>query len=136
MIGITDEIIDKLQDFPKKVHVKIFRGPKRGTPTGIVEQDSNMLLMGNRIILNKLVYVGKIMTYSTGTNMGRRALLNGKNAPKGQDLLTECETWCRELDLPKVTKGCLDTAMITNAVMLYGQNMKQNYNKWLQIGQK
>ena len=63
------------------------------------------------------------MTNSLGTNMGRRALLNGKNTCKGQDLLTECETWCRELDLPDVTKGCLDTTMIKNAV--WAKNEKE-----------
>ena len=103
--------------------LRFFEAPKQGTPTGIVELDSNMLLMGNRIMQNKLIYVGKIMTNSLGTNMGRRALLNGKNTCKGQDLLTECETWCRELDLPDVTKGCLDTTMIKNAV--WAKNEKE-----------
>ena len=60
--------------------------------------------------------MGKTMTNSTGTNMCRRALLNEENTCNGQDLLTECETWCRELDLPNVTKGCLDTALIKTAV--------------------
>ena len=55
--------------------------------------------------------------------MGRRALLNGKNTCKGQDLLIKCETWCRELDLPDVTKGCLDTTMIKNAV--WAKNEKE-----------
>ena len=115
-IGINDEIITKLQTFQNKFMLRFFEAPKQGTPTGIVELDSNMLLMGNRIMQNKLIYVGKIMTNSLGENMGRRALLNGKNTCKGKDLLTECETWCRELDLPDVTKGCLDTNMIKNAV--------------------
>merc|ERR1711892_259207 len=35
---------------------------------------------------------------------------------KGKDLLTECETWCTENDIPDVTKGCLDTNMIKKAV--------------------
>ena len=111
-IGLNDEIATKLQDFQNKFMLRFFDAPKQGAPTGIVELDSNMLLMGNRILQNKLIYVGKIMTNSLGTNMGRQALLNGKNTCKGQDLLTECETWCRELDLPDVTKGCLDTTMI------------------------
>ena len=115
-IGINDEIITKLQTFQNKFMLRFFEAPKQGTPTGIVELDSNMLLMGNRIMQNKLIYVGKIMTNSLGENMGRRALLNGKNTCKGKDLLTECETWCRELDLPDVTKGCLDTNLIKNAV--------------------
>ena len=59
--------------------LRFFEAPKQGTPTGIVELNSNMLLMENRSILNNLIYVGKIMTNSTGTNMSRRALLNGKN---------------------------------------------------------
>ena len=96
--------------------LRFFEAPKQGTPTGIVELDSNMLLMKNRIILNKLIYVGKIMTNSTGMNMCRRALLNGKNTCNGQDLLTECETWSRELDLPNVTNGCLDTALIKTKI--------------------
>ena len=107
--------------------LRFFEAPKQGTTTGIVELDSNMLLMGNRIMQNKLIYVGKIMANSLGTNMGRRALLNRKNTCKGQDLLTECETWCRKLDLPDITKGCLDAAMV-------GQKMKKNLNKSLQIG--
>ena len=115
-IGLNDEIVTKLQDFQNKFMLRFFEAPKQGTPTGIVELDSNMLLMKNRILLNKLVYVGKIMTNATGTNMCRRALLNGKNECKGQDLLTECETWSRELDLPNVTKGCLDTDLIKKAV--------------------
>ena len=96
--------------------LRFFEAPKQGTPTGIVELDYNMLLMKNRIMLNKLIYVGKVMTKSTSMNMCRRALLNGKNICKGKDLLTECETWCRDLDLPNVTQGCLDTALIKTAV--------------------
>ena len=67
-------------------------------------------------MLNKLIYVGKIMAKSTNHNMCRRALLNGRNICKGKDLLTECETWCRDLDIPNITKGCLDTALLKNAV--------------------
>ena len=67
-------------------------------------------------MLTKLTYVGKVMAKSTSMNMCRRALLNGKNICKGKDLLTECETWCRDLDLPNVTQGCLDTALIKTAV--------------------
>ena len=29
---------------------------------------------------------------------------------------TECENWCRKLDIPNVTKGCLDTNLIKKAV--------------------
>ena len=83
--------------------------PKQVTPNGIVELDLNMLLMKNRVMLSKLTYVGKVMTKSTNHNMCRRALRNGKN---GKDLLTECEDWCRDLDIPNVTKGCLDTNLI------------------------
>merc|ERR1711892_1098580 len=61
-------------------------------------------------------YVGKIMTNALDQNMGKRALLNGKETCKGKDLLTECETWCTENDIPDVTKGCLDTNMIKKAV--------------------
>ena len=92
-IGLTDEIITKLQNFQNKFMLRFFEAPKQGTPTGIVELDSNMLMI--KILLNKLIYVGKIMTNSTGTNMCRRALLNGKNTCNGQDLLTECETWSK-----------------------------------------
>ena len=87
-IGLNDEIINKLQDFQNKFMLPFFESPKQGTPTGIVELDSNMLLMKNRIMFNKLIYVGKIMAKSTNHNMCRRALLNGRNVCKGKDLLT------------------------------------------------
>ena len=115
-IGLTDEIVDKLQDFQNKFMLRFFEAPKQGTPTGIVKLDSNMLLMKNRIMLSKLTYVGKIMEKSTAHNMCRRALLNGKNVCNGKDLLTECENWSRELQIQNVTKGCLDTNSIKKAV--------------------
>ena len=68
-IGPTDEIVDKLQDFQNKFILRFFEAPKQGTPTGIVELDLNMLLMKNRIILNKLIYVGKVMAKSLTNNM-------------------------------------------------------------------
>ena len=72
--------------------LRFFEAPLQGTPTGIVELDSNMLLMVNRVMQNKLIYVGKLMTNALGPNMGKRALINGKNTCQGKDLLTECET--------------------------------------------
>ena len=68
-IGLNDEIITKLQDFQNKFMLRFFEAPKQGTPSGIVELDSNMLLMKNRIMLNKLIYVGKIMTKSTSLHI-------------------------------------------------------------------
>ena len=106
-IGLTDELVDKLQDF----HLN-FESPKQGTPTGIIELDSNMLIMKNRKILSKLTYVGKVMAKSLPNNMCRRALLNCKNVCNGKDLLTECENWCRDLDIPKVTKESSITYLI------------------------
>ena len=53
-IGLTDEIIDILQEFQNKFMLRFFEAPKHGTPSGIVELDSNMLLMKNRIVLSKL----------------------------------------------------------------------------------
>ena len=53
-IGLTDEIINTLQDFQNKFMLRFFEAPKQGTPTGIVELDSNMLLMKNRLLLSKL----------------------------------------------------------------------------------
>ena len=44
-IGLTDKIVDKLQDFQNKFMLRFFEAPKQGTPNGIVELDSNMLLM-------------------------------------------------------------------------------------------
>ena len=52
-IGLNDEIINTLQDFQNKFMLRFFKAPKQGTPTGIVELDSNMLLMKNRIMLSK-----------------------------------------------------------------------------------
>ena len=52
-IGLTYEIVDKLQDFQNKFMLCFFEAPKQGTPIGIVELDSNMLLMKNRIMLPK-----------------------------------------------------------------------------------
>ena len=75
------------------------------TPSGIVELDSNMLLMKNRIMLSKLTYVGKIMAKSTSHNMCRRALLNGKNVCKGKNLLTKCERWFREPNRERLNGG-------------------------------
>ena len=75
--------------------LRFFEAPQQGTLT--VELDSNMLLMKNRIMLNKLTYVGKVMEKSMPYNMCRRAPLNSKDVCKGKDLLTECENWSREL---------------------------------------
>jgi len=96
--------------------LRFFEAPVNGTPAGIVELDSNMLLMKNRIMQNKLTCVGKLMTNALDQNLGKRALLNGKVTCKGMDLLTECETWCKDNDIPDVTQGCLDTNMIKKAV--------------------
>ena len=63
------------------------------------------------------------MTNALGPNMGKSASINGKNTCKGKDLLTECEAWCREHDLPDITKGCLDATMIKNAV--WAKNEKE-----------
>ena len=83
-------IIDNFQDFQNRFMLRFFDAPKQGTPTGIVELDSNMLLMENRILLSKLTYIGKLMAKSSPTNMCRRALNNGKLTCKGKDLFTEC----------------------------------------------
>ena len=56
------------------------------------------------------------MTNALGPNMAKRALLNGRDTCNGKDLLTECEIWCNENDIPDVTQGCLDTNMIKNAI--------------------
>ena len=95
--GLTDEIVDKLQDFQNKFKLRFLEAPKQGTPTSIDELDSNMLLMKNRILLSKLSYVGKVKAKSPPSNMCRRALFNRKLFCKGKDLLTECEDWSREL---------------------------------------
>ena len=65
--------------------------------------------------------IGEKMAKSTEHNMCRRALLNGKNVCKEKDLLTECENWSRVLQIPNVTKGCLDTHSIKRQC---GQKMK------------
>ena len=49
--------------------LRFFEALKQRTPTGMVELDSNMLIMKNRIILSKLTYMGKIMEKSTLHNM-------------------------------------------------------------------
>ena len=77
-IGLNDEIITILQNFQNKFMLCFFKAAQQGTPTGIVELDSNMLLMGNRVMQNKLIYVGKLMTNALGPNMGKRTLINGK----------------------------------------------------------
>ena len=76
-IGITKEIINKLQDFQNRFMLRFVEAPKKGTPTGIVVLDANMLLMRNRIMLNKLTYVGKLMAKSAPGNMWRPSLRNG-----------------------------------------------------------
>ena len=76
--GLNDEIVTILQTFQNKFMLRFFEAPLKGTPTGIVELDSNMLLMVNRVMQNKLIYVGKLMTNVLGPNMGKRALINGK----------------------------------------------------------
>ena len=86
-----------MQVFQNKFILRFFEAPKQGTPTGIVESDSNMLQIKKRIMLSKLTYVGKVMAKSLTNNMCRRALINGKLVCKGKDLLTECENWSREL---------------------------------------
>ena len=53
-IGITDEILDKLQDFQNSFMLSFFEAPKQGTPTGIGDVDANILPMKNIIMLNKL----------------------------------------------------------------------------------
>ena len=41
-IGITKEIIDKLQDFQNRFMLRYIEAPKQGTLTGIVELDAKM----------------------------------------------------------------------------------------------
>ena len=61
--------------------LRFFEAPKQGTPTVIVELDSNMLI---------------IMAKSLPDNMCRQALINGKLVCKGKDLLTQCEVWSKK----------------------------------------
>ena len=96
-MGLTDEIVNKLQDFQNKFMHRFFEAPKQGKPTGIVELDLNMLLMKNMIMLSKLTYVRKVMAKSLTNNMCRKARINGKLVCKGKDLLTKCENWRSEL---------------------------------------
>ena len=74
------------------------------------------MLMQNRIQLKKLTYVGKWMATSDQINVCGRALRIEKLTCKGKDLLTECQTWCTELDIPDVTDWCLDKNRLIKAV--------------------
>ena len=56
------------------------------------------------------------MAKSTAHKMCSWALLNGKYVCKDKDLLTECENRSRKLQIPNITKGCLDTNSIKKAV--------------------
>ena len=56
-IVLTDEILDKLQDFQNRFMLRFFEARNQSTPTGIVEIDLNMLLTKNRILLSKLTYI-------------------------------------------------------------------------------
>ena len=64
--------------------LRFFEALTKGTPSGIVKLDSNMLLMKNRIMRNKLKYMGKIMAKSTAHNMCRRALITAKMSVKAR----------------------------------------------------
>ena len=88
--------------------LRFLEAPKQGTPTGIVELNSKMLLMKNRGLLSKLTYMGKIKAKSLPVNMCRRALINGKLVCNGKDLQTKCKEWSKKLRSQNVTKGCLE----------------------------
>ena len=41
-------------------------------------------------------------------NIFKQALVRGKSKCKSDDLLTECQNCCKDLDIPDVTEGCAD----------------------------
>ena len=54
-IGLTDEMIDILHEFQNKFMLRFFEAPKQGTPSGIVELDSNKLGLSWAKLSKKLV---------------------------------------------------------------------------------
>ena len=84
-IGLTDKIVDKLQDFKNKFMMRFFEAPKKGTPTGIV-------------------FRLKYAPIEEQDNI-KQADIHRKSHGKGKDLLTECENWRRELQIKNFKKG-------------------------------
>ena len=80
----------------KKFKRRVLAAPQKGTPKGIVEMDL--------IILKKLILVIQILALDNPLTNCKRALLNGKLRCKGGNLLTECQNWCKDIDLPDVTR--------------------------------
>ena len=85
-----------MQDLQNKSKQRVFAAPQKGTPKGIVEMDLNYI--------KKLIFVRKIMALDDPLTICKRALLNFKLRCKGYDLRTECQNWCKDLDLPDVTR--------------------------------
>ena len=67
-IGLTDEIVDKLQVFQNKFTLRFFEAPKQGTPTSIVELDPNKMPMKDCVLVKKLILLENLnqTTCATG----------------------------------------------------------------------
>ena len=64
-----------LEDFQKKVMLRFCAAPEQGTP--IVELYSTMKYMKNRILQEKMLFIGEIMPNKDPNHMCRRVHLAG-----------------------------------------------------------
>ena len=98
-IGITDKIINDLQDFQDKFTRKVLRLPP-STTKAIYQWDSGLMSMKWRIAQKKLMFVNKIMQ-KDHSNIARKTLLQeGLNNIEG--LGHECREIAHSIGLPNL----------------------------------
>ena len=84
--------------------VKAFQVSNNGTPKCMVRLDSQTLQIKWQILLKKIKQVRKTMDKQSA-NICRQALIQGQSMCDGEDLLSECITWCKKLGIRCVTMG-------------------------------
>ena len=101
-LGIKNSDLKILQDLQDDYVRRVFQVSARGTPLGMLMLDSQILSMKWRIILAKIRSIAKTMG-KPSDNLCRRALIEGRSTCNGEDLLSECINWCRQLNV-----SCVD----------------------------
>ena len=92
-IGLNESHINRMQ----KVQVS-----NLGTPKCIIKLDSQTQKIKWQIVQRKIRQVRKTMD-NKSTNLCKQALIQGQSMCDGEDLLTECITWCKKFGIRCVT---------------------------------
>ena len=88
--------------------LRFFAAPKQGTPTWKVEQDSIMMLMETRVLLKKMLFIGKIMSKEDPTKCVKEPYQEGGQLAKERTNAREFISFSNKLNIPDVSEGCLD----------------------------